>query len=48
MLKEVGMSKNWNDKGNFSEIEKFHRFYYIVAKVRLAVTRKISAFPFKK
>ena len=31
-----------------SKIEKFYRFYCIVAKVKVAVTREISAFPFKK
>ena len=45
MLKEVGMSKNWNDKCNFSQIENFYRFRCVVAKVKLAVTREISEFP---
>ena len=37
------MSKN----SNSSKIEKLYRFYYIVAKVRLVVTREVSGFPLK-
>ena len=48
MLREVEMSKNWNDKENFSKIVKFYRFYCIVAKVQLAVTREISWFLLKE
>ena len=31
-----------------SKIEKFYRFYCIVAKVKVTITREISGFPFKK
>ena len=42
------MSKNWNDKKNFSEIEKFYRCYCITAKVKMAVTWEITGFLLKK
>ena len=48
MLKGVGMTKSWNDKGNFSKTEKFYRLFSIVAEVKLGITREISGFPTKK
>ena len=48
MLKGVGMTKSWNDKGNFSKTEKFYRLLSVVAEVKLGITREISGFPTKK